>query len=207
MNVVEVRGVRVRFGERVAVRDVSFEVAGGEVYALLGGVGAGKTTVLEVASGLRRPEAGVVKVRGADPCDAPVSVGWRDGGLFPGLTVAEVVDTWRRWTLDPLTRDEALALAGLQPEARFEALSPGERRLLDLTLALIGRSDVLFLDEPTSGLDAASSDLVWAMLRKAGVTTVVATRELDEACRADRIGILEKGALVTACASGFLRAA
>ncbi|MFF4239853.1 ABC transporter ATP-binding protein [Actinomadura geliboluensis] len=200
--VIEVRDLDLN----EAVRNVSFTVAEGEVYALLGRYGSGKTTLLEMLAGLRRPTSGTVRLYGADPYtdrdSARAGAVWRDGGLFPGLTVAEVIDTWRRWTLDPLTRDEALRLARLThvADVPFERLAPGRRRMLDIALALVGRSDVLFLDEPTAGLDAAAAREVWSvllMLAADGVSAVVTTRDPDEACRADRVGILDDGRLVT----------
>ena len=197
-----------------AVRNVSFTVAEGEVYALLGRYGSGKTTLLEILAGLRRPTGGSVRLHGADPyTDAgtarPAAV-WRDGGLFPGLTVAEIVDTWRRWTLDPLTRDEALRLVRLTDAAGvpFERLTPGRRRMLDLALALVGRSDVLFLDEPTAGLDEAAGREVWSVLATLAarrVSVVVATRDPREACRADRVGVVDEGRLVTGRDAARLR--
>ncbi|MFC5750239.1 ATP-binding cassette domain-containing protein [Actinomadura rugatobispora] len=205
VNVIEVSGAGVCFGGRDAVRDVSFGVAEGEVCALLGPPGAGKTTLLEIASGMRRPTSGRVRVRGADPYEdrAGLRTGavWREGGLFPGLTVAEVVDTWRRWTLDPLPGDEALRLVGLGgcEGVPFERLTPCAQRLLDLALALVGRSDVLFLDEPSAGLDVASSRHVGSVLRglaEDGVTILLATRDPYEAWCADRVGILDRGRLV-----------
>jgi ABC-2 type transport system ATP-binding protein len=210
--VIEVRDLDLN----EAVRNVSFTVAEGEVYALLGRYGSGKTTLLEMLAGLRRPTSGTVRFRGADPYDdrdsARAGTVWRDGGLFPGLTVTEVIDTWRRWTLDPLTRDEALEMARLThlADVPFEQLTPGQRRMLDLALALIGRSDVLFLDEPTAGLDAADAREVWSvllMLAAHGVSVVVTTRDPDEACRADRVGILDEGRLVTGRDAHRLRAA
>lgn len=205
-NVIEVRELTVNFGDAEAAHGVSFTIAKGEIYALLGRYGSGKTALLEAVAGYREPAKGAVRIRGIDPYahrDA-VRMGtvWREGGLFPGLTVAEVVDTWRRWTLDPLTKDDALRLVGLAglADVPFERLDAGERRRLDLALALVGRSDVLFLDEPTVGLDAAAAREVWTTLRflaANGVTVLVATRDPDEACRADRVGILDEGQLVT----------
>ncbi|TQM68121.1 ABC-2 type transport system ATP-binding protein [Actinomadura hallensis] len=210
--VIEVRDLDLN----EAVRNVSFTVAGGEIYALLGRYGSGKTTLLEILAGLRRPTGGSVRLRGADPYterDAarPAAV-WRDGGLFPGLTVAEIVDAWRRWTLDPLTRDEALRLARLEDlaDVPFERLSAGRRRMLDLALALVGRSDVLLLDEPTAGLDGADASEAWSVLRTLaahGTAVVVATRDPREACLADRVGVLDEGRLVTGRAAARLRAA
>ncbi|MFI0448560.1 ATP-binding cassette domain-containing protein [Actinomadura sp. 6N118] len=213
-NVIEVRELQVRLGENEVLRGVSFAVAKGEIYALLGGHGAGKTTLLEAVAGSRRPTSGTVRVRRADPYRDAVRSGavWRDGGLFPGLTVAEVVDTWRRWTLDPLTRDEALRLTGLgaQADVPFERLSAGQRRLLDLALALVGRSDVLFLDEPTAGLGEHDVRRIWSVLlflAANGVTVLLTTRDVDEACRADRIGAMDKGRLPVGQSSARVRAA
>jgi ABC-2 type transport system ATP-binding protein len=210
--VIEVRDLDLN----EAVRNVSFTVAEGEVYALLGRYGSGKTTLLEMLAGLRRPTSGTVRFRGADPYDdrdsARAGAVWRDGGLFPGLTVTEVIDTWRRWSLDPITRDEALRLARLThvADVPFEQLTAGQRRMLDLALALVGRSDVLFLDEPTAGLDAGAAREVWSvllMLAADGVTVVITTRDPGEACRADRVGILDEGRLVTGRDAVRLRAA
>ncbi|MDL4815879.1 ATP-binding cassette domain-containing protein [Actinomadura opuntiae] len=210
-DVIEVRDLQLN----EAVRDVSFTVARGEVYALLGRYGSGKTTLLEMLAGVRRPTGGTVRVRGADPYtdrDAARSGAvWRDGGLFPGLTVAEIIDAWRRWTLDPVTRDEALRLARLTGHADtpFERLDAGRRRLLDLALALVGRSDVLFLDEPTAGLDEPAAREVWSVLlalAARGGTIVISTRDPGEACRADRVGVLDGGRLVTGRASARLGA-
>ncbi|MEW2356847.1 ABC transporter ATP-binding protein [Spirillospora sp. NPDC029432] len=204
VNVIEVRGAGVRFGRREAVRGVSFAVGEGEICALLGPAGAGKTTLLEVAAGMRRPSSGEARVRGADPYEdrAALRTGavWREGGLFPGLTAGEVVDTWRRWTADPITRDEALRATGLggHEDVPFERLSPRGQRLLDLSLALVGRSDVLFLDEPSAGLDAAGARKIRSVLRElagTGVTILLATRDPDEAAAADRTVVLDRGSV------------
>ncbi len=214
-DAIEVTGLIVRPGGRGAPRAVSFAVARGEVYAVLGHAGSGKTTVLEAVAGLRRPEAGTVRVRGTDPFAgpgrAPAGAVWSDGGLFPGLTPREVVGTWRRWTLDPLAEDRALELADLTDAADvpFEDLAAGARRRLDLALALIGRSDVLLLDEPTAGLGPADRREVWTVLRRIaaeGVTVLLATRDADEACLADRVGVLDGARLPGRRTRSFLAA-
>ncbi|MFB4317943.1 ATP-binding cassette domain-containing protein [Actinomadura sp. 21ATH] len=207
VNVIEVRGAGVRFGRREAVRGVSFGVGEGEICALAGPAGAGKTTLLEVAAGMRRPTSGEVRVRGADPYEdrARLRTGavWREGGLFPGLTVAEVVDTWRRWTVDPITRDEALRATGLggSEDVPFERLTPCGQRMLDLSLALIGRSDVLFLDEPAAGLDRPGARKVRSVLRglaAGGVTILLATSDPDDVAAADRAVVLDRGSVAAA---------
>jgi ABC-2 type transport system ATP-binding protein len=159
---------------------LSLTVHRGEIVALCGPTA---TTILEAIAASPPPPAGTA-------APARLATVWRDGGLFPGLTVAEVVDTWRRWTLDPLTRQEALWLTGLSGEARtrFEHLSPAARRRLDLALALVGRSDLLLLEEPTAALPPAARDEIWTLLRTLatrGVTIILATRDPAEAHRAD----------------------
>ncbi|WP_067483019.1 ABC transporter ATP-binding protein [Actinomadura hibisca] len=214
-NVIEVTGLTVRCGGTEVLREVSFAVAAGRVYAVLGRHGSGKTTLLEAVAGLRRPMSGRVRVRGADPYesarDAPVAAVWSDGGLFPGLTPREIVDTWRRWTCDPLDRDEALRLVGLTGAADvpFERLTAGQRRRLDLALALVGRSDVLLLDEPTSGLDEADRCAIWTVLRTlaaAGTTVLLATRDAAEAACADQVGVLDEARLPVRRATGSMAA-
>ncbi|GGT48512.1 ATP-binding cassette domain-containing protein [Actinomadura citrea] len=198
--VVEARELRVRCGAQT-VGDFSFEVPEGEVYALLGHAGSGKTLLLEVLAGLRRLCGGAVRVRGIDPYAAReglrIGTVWRDGGLFPGLTVFEIVAGRHRWTLDPLAADEVLALTGLEESAgtRFERLTAGERRRLDLALALLDRSDVLFLDEPTSGLDSGTIHRMWTALRRiaaSGTTVLLTTRDAAEARRADGVGVVDR---------------
>ncbi|MEV5572896.1 ATP-binding cassette domain-containing protein [Spirillospora sp. NPDC052269] len=193
-SVVEIRNLQIpagRDGRRWG--SVSLSVGRGEVHAVLGGQGAGKTTLLETVAGQRRAVSGSVQVSGGGP-----GVVWREGGLFPGLTVAEVVDAWRRWTLDPLTRAEALRLTGLAglSSVTFERLDAAERRLLDLALALVGRSDILLLDEPFAGLDAPDASRVRGVLRSLGghgVAVLFTTGDADEARRADHVTVLDGG--------------
>ncbi|MFD0901141.1 ATP-binding cassette domain-containing protein [Actinomadura sediminis] len=191
--IIEARGVRLGTGRRDGL---SFTVGAGEVVALPWGPGPRATALLEAVAGLRRPAGGTVRVRGADPYEdrggrRPGAV-WRAGGWFPGLTAAEVVDGWRRWTLDPLPAAEALRRTGLADRAdvRYERLDPGEQRMLDLSLALVGRSDVLLLDEPTAGLGDAAADRVWRVLHElaaSGAAVLLTPRSPAEARLADRV--------------------
>ncbi|REE95453.1 ATP-binding cassette domain-containing protein [Thermomonospora umbrina] len=212
-NVIEVRDLTAGRGGADAVRGASFTVPRGTVYALLGRYGSGKTTLLETVAGDRRPLAGTVRVAGIDPYARGGAGGvWREGGLFPGLTVAEVVETWRRWTLDPLGADEVLDRVGLSglSGTPFERLGPGARRRLDLALALMGRSDVLFLDEPTTGLTGGDARQVRTTVRElahGGTTVLLATCDPQEARGADRVGVLDAGRLITGDDSVRLRAA
>ncbi|MEO3872757.1 ABC transporter ATP-binding protein [Nonomuraea sp. B12E4] len=210
MTAIQVNGLRKRHQGFEAVKGVSFEVAEGEVFALLGRNGAGKTTTIEVLAGFQRADAGSVRVLGLDPVADRAAVRQRVGimlqeaGFFPDLTVAQTVDTWRDFTAAPRPRDEALDLAGLAGRSgtRVRQLSGGERRRLDLALALLGRPDVLFLDEPTTGMDPEARRSTWAVVRdlaRQGTTILLTTHYLEEAQHlATAMAIMDRGEIVAA---------
>jgi ABC-2 type transport system ATP-binding protein len=217
MSVVDVRGLRMRYGSVDVLDDVGFQVEAGEVLVILGPNGAGKTTTLEILEGFRRRSAGDVTVLGTDPALAGgewrarigvVLQSWRDHGRW---AVTELVrylgDLYRPYAAPGRTRprdvDELIAAVGLteRREAKIRTLSGGERRRLDLAIGLLGRPDVLFLDEPTAGLDPqvrrALRELLHDIVDRDGATIVMTTHDLDEAAHlADRILILDKGRIV-----------
>jgi ABC-2 type transport system ATP-binding protein len=202
---VEVTDLRRRYGDFEAVGGISFEVHPGEVFALLGVNGAGKTSALEVLEGLARPDGGTVRVLGEDPLRRPAAVRphlgvlLQSSGLPGDLTVEETVTAWARTLTRPRPVGEALAQVGMTERAdvRVRSLSGGERRRLDLALALLGRPRVLVLDEPTTGLDPESRRTVWSLVRemvRGGTAVVLTTHHLEEAEElADRIAILRSG--------------
>ncbi|MER5769015.1 ABC transporter ATP-binding protein [Streptomyces sp. NPDC001985] len=192
-----------------AVSGISFSVARGEIFALLGTNGAGKTSTVELLEGLALPSAGTVRVLGHDPYRERAAVRPRIGvmlqeGGFPSeLTVAETARMWARCTSGARPVAEALDLVGLgeRHTVRVKQLSGGERRRLDLALALLGRPEVLFLDEPTTGLDAEGRRATWDLvraLRDTGTTVLLTTHYLEEAeALADRLAIMHRGRIVT----------
>ncbi|MDX3315064.1 ABC transporter ATP-binding protein [Streptomyces sp. ME08-AFT2] len=205
-HVIEVTDLRrVYGGEFAAVRGISFHVRPGEVFALLGTNGAGKTSTVEVLEGLARPDGGRIRVLGHDPYTERTAVRPRTGvmlqeGGFPSeLTVAETARMWAGCVSGARPAEEALALVGLAERAdiRVKQLSGGERRRLDLALAVLGDPEVLFLDEPTTGLDAEGRRDTWDLvraLRDAGTTVLLTTHYLEEAENlADRLAILHRG--------------
>ncbi|MFG3440662.1 ABC transporter ATP-binding protein [Nonomuraea sp. NPDC047897] len=208
MTAIQVDGLRKSHGGFEAVRGISFEVAAGEIFALLGRNGAGKTTTVEVLAGFQRPDAGTVRVLGLDPVTdraavrRQLGVMLQEAGFFPDLTVAQTVDTWRDFTAAARPREEALELAGLTAKAgtRVRQLSGGEKRRLDLALALLGRPDVLFLDEPTSGMDPQARRDTWEVVRGLagrGTAVLLTTHYLDEAQRlASAMAIMDAGEIV-----------
>ncbi|MFG2606910.1 ABC transporter ATP-binding protein [Streptomyces sp. NPDC048514] len=205
-HVIEVADLRRVYGDGFeAVRGITFSVARGEIFALLGTNGAGKTSTVELLEGLAAPAGGRVRILGHDPCLERAAVRPRTGvmlqeGGFPSeLTVAETARMWADCTSGARPREEALELVGLADKhgVRVKQLSGGERRRLDLALALLGDPEVLFLDEPTTGLDAEGRRDTWQLvraLRDAGTTVLLTTHYLEEAeGLADRLAILHEG--------------
>ncbi|WP_336320974.1 ABC transporter ATP-binding protein [Streptomyces lavendofoliae] len=210
-QVIEAEDVRRSYaGGFEAVTGITFSVSRGEVFALLGTNGAGKTSTVELLEGLARPSAGTVRVLGHDPYTERAAVRPRigvmlqEGGFPADLTVAETVRMWAGCTSGARPAGEALEAVGLGGRARVRVkqLSGGEKRRLDLALALLGDPEVLFLDEPSTGLDAEGRRDTWALvrrLREAGTTVLLTTHYLEEAeALADRLAIMHGGRIVTA---------
>ncbi len=206
-TVIQVDDLRVDYGATTAVDGVSFSVRRGEVFALLGTNGAGKTTTLDVLEGYREATAGSATVFGLDPVSgrdrlAPrLGIMLQDAGFFETLTVRQTVTAWRRFYHRPRSLEETLGLVGLghRADTRVASLSGGERRRLDLGLALLGHPELLFLDEPTTGMDPEgrhqSLELVSQLVRE-GLTVVLTTHYLEEAEQlADRVAIMHRGTL------------
>ncbi|MCL7379718.1 ABC transporter ATP-binding protein [Streptomyces sp. 35G-GA-8] len=204
--VIEVEELRRAYaGGFTAVDGISFSVGRGELFALLGTNGAGKTSTVELLEGLARPSGGTVRVLGHDPYTERKSVRPRmgvmlqEGGFPSDLTVAETVRMCAGCTTGARPTQEALALVGLTQRSgvRVKQLSGGEKRRLDLALALLGRPEVLFLDEPTTGLDAEGRRDTWELvreLRDGGTTVLLTTHYLEEAeTLADRLAIMHQG--------------
>ena len=193
-------------GEFQAVKQLSFAVQSGELYALLGTNGAGKTTTLETIEGYRKPSSGRVSVFGGNPEDRAavrprLGIMLQESGFAADLTVAESL----RLAGSLSGRDDddrrVLALVDLTGKAdtRVGQLSGGEKRRLDFAMAIWGTPELVFLDEPTTGLDPTARDQLWSVvagLRERGTTIILTTHYLEEAQKyADRIGLMHKGAL------------
>lgn len=208
-TVITARGLRRVYGQGdnafEAVKGIDLDVAEGEVFALLGTNGAGKTSTFDLLEGLSAPTAGDVEVFGLDPrrdrklVRPQVGIMLQSGGLPAELTIAETLEMWRGTCSNPTTAAAVLAQVDLTDRAdvRVGSLSGGERRRVDLACALLGQPRLLFLDEPTTGLDPESRRATWKLLaglKAAGVTMVLTTHYLDEAeALADTIAIMHKG--------------
>jgi ABC-2 type transport system ATP-binding protein len=205
---ISVHGLRKSYGDDEAVRGISFEIAEGEVFGLLGPNGAGKTTTIEILEGYRPRDAGEVDVLGFDPGRAGptfrerIGVVLQQSQLWPTITVAETHRMFAGYYDRPRDVDEVIKLVGLEEkrDARVKTLSGGQKRRLDLGVALVGDPDLVFLDEPTTGFDPAARRAAWDMiraLRSLGKTILLTTHYLDEAEQlADRVAVLREGQII-----------
>src|SRR5437879_5726888 len=208
MPAIEVSGLRKAYGSLEAVRGVDFEIHEGEVFGLLGPNGAGKTTTVEILEGYRRRNAGDVTVLGHDPQDPGpefrqrIGVVLQQSELWPNLSVRETHRVFAGYYERPRDIDEVIELVGLTEKrnARVKTLSGGQKRRLDLGVALVGDPDLVFLDEPTTGFDPAARRAAWEMirsLRSLGKTILLTTHYLDEAEQpADRLAALREGEII-----------
>jgi ABC-2 type transport system ATP-binding protein len=205
---IDVRDLRKSYGEHEAVRGITFGIEEGEVFGLLGPNGAGKTTTVEILEGYRKRDGGDVQVLGFDPADAAIAFRQRIGvvlqqsQLFSTLTVRETHALFAGYYEHPRNVDDVIGLVGLEDkrDARVKTLSGGQKRRLDLGVALVGDPDLVFLDEPTTGFDPAARRAAWEMirsLRSLGKTILLTTHYLDEAEQlADRVAVLREGRII-----------
>ena len=205
---IEINGLRKAYGDVEAVRDISFSVAAGEVFCLLGPNGAGKTTTTEILEGYRARSAGEVRVLGHDPEDGEralrerVGIVLQEAAAQAELTVAEVLTMYGRYYPRRRPVSELVALVGLEGKEgqRVKLLSGGQRRRLDLALALVGDPDLLFLDEPTTGFDPSARRQAWTTIKDLcalGKTVFLTTHFMDEAqALADRVAVMVDGRIV-----------
>jgi ABC-2 type transport system ATP-binding protein len=208
MPAIEVTDLHKSYGSLEAVRGVSFEVEPGEIFGLLGPNGAGKTTTVEILEGYRQRSGGEVRVLGKDPqvrdrrLQERIGIVLQSSGFYPRVTVREALSHFAKAYPAPRDPEETIALVGLEEkaDARTKDLSGGQRRRLDLALALIGDPDLIFLDEPTTGFDPAARRTAWAAVRRLqelGKTLLLTTHYLEEAQElADRVAIVKDGRIV-----------
>ena len=209
MTAISVRGLRKSYDGVEAVRGISFHVALGEVFGLLGPNGAGKTTTVEILEGYRKRDGGEVEVLGFDPGRVETAFRERIGIVlqsaesWPNLTVREMHRVFAGYYARPRDVDEVVELVGLHEKraARVKTLSGGQKRRLDLGIALVGDPELVFLDEPTTGFDPAARRNAWELvrsLRGLGKTVLLTTHYLDEAQQlADRVAVLRAGEIVS----------
>ncbi|MGI5237349.1 ABC transporter ATP-binding protein [Dactylosporangium sp. CA-139066] len=216
MTVIEVQRLEKRYGDRAAVRDVSFTVERGEIFGIIGRNGAGKTTTVEVVEGLRRADGGTVRVLGRDPADPAVrqrlGVQLQESQLPDRLRVGEAMALFASFYERPADTGELLERVGLAGHVRqqYKKLSGGQKQRLSIALSLVGSPEVAVLDELTTGLDPQARRDTWQLIsavRDRGVTVLLVTHFMDEAERlCDRIAVIDAGRTVAIdTPSGLIR--
>ena len=208
MSIIEVQHLRKRYGDTVALDDLSLTIDEGEIFGILGPNGAGKTTLVECICGLREPDQGQIAVGGLDPrrqrddLRSLVGVQLQESAQPPKLTVREAVELYASFYREPADGDQLLEMLGLaaKRDTRYAKLSGGQKQRLSVALALIGQPRIAVLDELTTGLDPQARRDVWALIeqiRAGGVTVVLVTHFLEEAERlCDRIAVIDSGSVV-----------
>jgi len=203
--IIQVENLRKTYGTTVAVDDISFDIAEGEIFGLLGPNGAGKTTTVEILQALRQPDAGIINVLGLDPRHDAIALRRQIGSqlqesaLPDRLKVWEALDLFASVTPNALDWPTLLEQWGLAEKRKssFASLSGGQRQRLFISLALVNNPRVVFLDEMTTGLDPTARRVAWNLIRSIrdkGATVVLVTHFMDEAENlCDRVAIVDRG--------------
>lgn len=204
---IEVRGLHKSYGSRKVLHGLDLKIESGEIFALLGPNGAGKTTTIEILEGYRDRDSGEVQVLGEDPATAGSELRARIGivlqssAVYPQLSVVEIFKLFAGYYTSPRDIEQVLALVGLSDRrnARVRTLSGGQKRRIDLGLALVGNPEFIFMDEPTTGFDPEARHQAWDTirgLRDLGATILLTTHYLEEAHQlSDRLAILHEGVI------------
>ena len=207
-SAVEISQLRKTYGALVAVDDISFSVAEGEIFGILGPNGAGKTTTVECAIGLRSPNSGTIRLMGIDPQADKASIHEITGvqlqsGAFPAkLRVGEIIDMYRSFYRHPADVGELVGALGLADKrtSYYRSLSGGQQQRLSVVLALIGAPKIAVLDEMTTGLDPQARRDAWELIehiRDRGTTVLLVTHFMEEAERlCDRVAFIDSGHIV-----------
>ncbi|MEV0730258.1 ABC transporter ATP-binding protein [Polymorphospora sp. NPDC050346] len=208
MTAIEVRNLHKRYGDRLAVRDVSFAVEEGEIFGIVGPNGAGKTTTVECVTGLRRPDGGSVSVLGLDPVrdhqrvSELVGAQLQESALPDRLRVGEALELFASFYAAPADPDRLIDELGLADKRRapYAKLSGGQKQRLSIALALVGNPRIAVLDELTTGLDPQARQDTWRLVeqvRDRGVTVLLVTHFMAEAAHlCDRVAVIRDGAVV-----------
>jgi ABC-2 type transport system ATP-binding protein len=204
-TVIEVTGLTKRYAGHTAVKGIDLQVRQGEIFGILGPNGAGKTTAIECVTGLRKPDAGTIKILGKDPRThghevyQQIGVQLQEAMLPEKIRVDEALDMYASFYPHPADWRQLRDRWGLEAQKNkaFAKLSGGQKQRLFITLALVGNPQVVFLDELTTGLDPGARRATWELIRQInhdGVTVVLVSHFMDEAeTLCNRVAVLEQG--------------
>ncbi|MBN2072878.1 MAG: ABC transporter ATP-binding protein [Actinobacteria bacterium] len=207
-TVLEIKGLTKKYGDLVAVNNISFAIEKGEIFGLLGPNGAGKTTTVEMIEGLRKPDSGTINICGIDACKEPgkikeiIGAQLQSTTIYDHIKVNEVIGLFGSYYNSTVPTTELLELVSLtdKQNAYYRTLSGGQKQRVAMALALVNDPAILFLDEPTTGLDPQARRNVWGIitgLRDKGKTVILTTHYMEEAeylCK--RVGIIDKGNII-----------
>jgi ABC-2 type transport system ATP-binding protein len=206
--VVKVENLTKKYGDLIAVDDISFSIEKGEIFGLLGPNGAGKTTTVEMMEGLRKPDDGAIEICGIDALNDPgkikeiIGAQLQSTTIYDQIKVKEVIDLFSKYYKKSLPSEELLKEVSLtdKENAYYRTLSGGQKQRVAMALALVNDPEVLFLDEPTTGLDPQARRNVWSIisnLRKRGKTIILTTHYMEEAEQlCQRVGIIDQGKII-----------
>jgi ABC-2 type transport system ATP-binding protein len=206
--ILEIRDLTKKYGDLVAVDNISFSIEKGEIFGLLGPNGAGKTTTVEMIEGLRKPDSGQIKICGIDAVREPekikelIGAQLQSTAIYDQVSIKEVIDLFGSYYQSSVPTQELLELVSLteKKDSYYRTLSGGQKQRVAMALALVNDPAVLFLDEPTTGLDPQARRNVWRIitdLRDRGKTIILTTHYMEEAeqlCK--RVGIIDKGSII-----------
>ncbi|MBN1374087.1 ABC transporter ATP-binding protein [Candidatus Dojkabacteria bacterium] len=207
-KIIEVKNLFKRYGNLVAVNDISFDVYKGEIFGLLGPNGAGKTTTLEIMETLRDETDGDVTIAGYSINKDPnkikrlIGIQLQQSGFYPKLNLTQLIQLFEGLYGVKVDTKEVLDSVGLGDKAKveFSKMSGGQKQRFSLAVTLINRPRIIFLDEPTTGLDPQTRVNIWDLIRSirdTGVTIIMTTHYMEEAEElCDRVGIMDNGKLV-----------
>ncbi|GLX94892.1 ABC transporter ATP-binding protein [Herbidospora sp. NBRC 101105] len=198
MAIITVQNLRKQYGDKIAVKDVSFSVEEGEIYGIVGRNGAGKTTTVECVAGLRKPDGGTIHV--AADLKQQVGVQLQESAMPDKLRVGEALDLYASFYANPASVSELLDEVGLDPKVGFAKLSGGQRQRLSIALALVGNPRIAILDELTTGLDPQARRETWDLIsriRERGVTVLLVSHFMEEIERlCDRVAVIAAGTVL-----------
>jgi ABC-2 type transport system ATP-binding protein len=209
MAIISVQNLVKKYGNFIAVNDLSFEVEEGEVFGLLGPNGAGKTTTLEIIETLREKTSGTVIVDGKNLDTQPneikkvIGVQLQAAGFYPNLNLKELIALFAglyNVKVDPMVLLKSVNLED-KAKAKFKELSGGQKQRFSIATTIINKPKIIFLDEPTTGLDPQARRNLWELIRElkaTGTTVVITTHYMDEAEElCDRVAIIDSGKIIS----------
>lgn len=206
--IISVQHLVKNYGSFKAVKDISFEVAEGEIFGLLGPNGAGKSTTLEIIETLRKKTSGEIRVGGYNLDQHPneikkiIGVQLQAAGYYPGLNLTELLELFAGLYNQEIMPLELLDVVNLRDKAKnkFKELSGGQKQRFSIATTLINTPQIIFLDEPTTGLDPQARRNLWQLIRdirSKGTTVIITTHYMDEAeILCDRVAIIDAGTII-----------